>query len=158
MVTEDRWIVLCFHQRVSPVWQGGEGEFIYVWNVSVYIFTHRGLVLFLGSPWGRINDNHLVIHLWALGRTTTILRWHIRPWECSDNTRFFLRQSLTNLIKTLLNLLIRQIDIEIKQHLYCDIWKSRTHFCVNDSLGLAHSPDRRTLRADFKQTNRDFLE
>ena len=47
-----------------------------------------------------------------------------------------------------------QIDIEIKQHLYCDIRETRAHFSVNDSLSLANSLDRRTLRAGAEFSNR----
>jgi len=96
---------------VSPnVWQGGEGDFICCeMSVCTYSRTSRlrGLVLLLGGRWGRVNDNHRVINLWALGNTTTILWWHIRPWECSGDTRFFCRKSLINLIKTLLRFFIR---------------------------------------------------
>jgi len=48
-----------------------------------------------------------------------------------------------------------QIDIEIKQHLYCDIRESRVHFeCEYDSRILANSLDRRTLRTGAEFSNR----
>ena len=49
---------------------------------------------------------------------------------------------------------VHETQIEIEQHVYCDIRESRVHFECERLLSLANSLDRRTLRTGAEFSNR----